>query len=59
MQLIPIEEPAPIQYDLSECNNKVESDAISWVHQNTITLRKEFESILMVWKKMQRPSLRG
>lgn len=45
MQLILIEEPTPIQYDPSECNNEVESDATSWVQQNTIKLSKEFGAI--------------
>ncbi|KAG5594793.1 hypothetical protein H5410_036025 [Solanum commersonii] len=45
MQLILIEEPTPIQYDPSECNNEVESDATSWVQQNRIKLSKEFGAI--------------
>ncbi|WMV29376.1 hypothetical protein MTR67_022761 [Solanum verrucosum] len=43
-QLIPLEEPTPIQYDSSECIKEVEAGA-TWAQDNIIKLSKQFGTL--------------
>lgn len=44
-QLIPLEDPTPIQFDASECNRESEAKTSSRVHQNIVKLSKEFGAL--------------